>query len=150
MSDSEYIREIRGFVPTDDKEPLRKLAAFYHDECERYDRTVCTGPRTYRGIMPANPDQQRLIQRNADALFSRLVPEAAAKGFSPKELRDAIHAHRPRHETAHALKVHRAERLARLNQRVLNGEALATEEEHEVQHLKTLFPSVMDEEDQQP
>lgn len=76
--------------PTERDNRLHELATRYHTECEAYDQTVCTGPMGQDGIMPANPHEMALINRNAHAVRKRLTEEAAREGIEREELARAI------------------------------------------------------------
>lgn len=69
---------------------LYELAKQYHMTCEAYDRTVCTGPVTADGIMPANHRELALINRHAIEVMRGLLDVARADGIGPAELRKAI------------------------------------------------------------
>ena len=69
---------------------LNRLGARYHDECEAYDRMVCTGPTGRDGVRPSNAREQALISRNAAAVRERLEAEAGVAGFGREQLRRAI------------------------------------------------------------
>lgn len=63
------------------EQSLHELAQRYHEECEAYDRTVCSGMQ--RGVaMPRDSYEFGLINRNALRVRDRLYPEAARLGFS--------------------------------------------------------------------
>lgn len=78
------------WIPTERDNRLHELATRYHTECEAYDQTVCTGPMGQDGIMPANPHEMALINRNAYAVRKRLTEEAACEGIGREELSLAI------------------------------------------------------------
>jgi hypothetical protein len=71
---------------------LYELAKEYHETCEAYDRTVCSGPIGPDGAMPASYAERGLINRNAkkvrDAIAKRA--EDAQLGITRAELQDAI------------------------------------------------------------
>lgn len=70
---------------------LHKLAAKYHDECERYDRSVCTGVCPYTNTAaPVGPYERQLIDMNAIAVRERIYAEALKEGYSKQEVRIAI------------------------------------------------------------
>lgn len=69
---------------------LHELATRYHTECEAYDQTVCTGPMGQDGIMPANPHEMALINRNAHAVRKALEEEAQREGIGREELARTI------------------------------------------------------------
>lgn len=84
---NEYLNE---WQPSECDNRLQELATRYHTECETYDRTVCTGRMGQDGIMPANPHEMALINRNAHAVRKRLTEEAAREGIGREELARAI------------------------------------------------------------
>jgi hypothetical protein len=51
---------------------LREIGQRYHEECEAYDRTVCTGPITRDGIMPRTHEELGRVNPNARAVMTRL------------------------------------------------------------------------------
>ena len=67
---------------------LIKLAAYYHDSTEAYDRTVCTGPIVSGEIQPASPREFYLISRNASYTIKMIL--ADEPGITRKELHQAI------------------------------------------------------------
>lgn len=69
---------------------LHELARHYHTACEAYDRQVCTGFMGQDGIMPANPREMALINRNAHLVRKHMIEEAAYEGISREELVRAI------------------------------------------------------------
>lgn len=88
---NEWQREqLQEWQPTERDNRLHELATRYLTECEAYDLTVCTGPIGYNGILPANPHEMALINRNAHAVKKRLIEEAAREGIDYKELARAI------------------------------------------------------------
>jgi len=76
--------------PTERDQKLHELATRYHTECEAYDRTVCTGPVLEDGIMPANPHEMALINRNAHAVRKIIEEDAQREGIGREELSRAI------------------------------------------------------------
>lgn len=65
---------------------LYRLARQYLDECEAYDRTVCTGPIRNGEILPATTYELALINRNAVEVLERVRREAEGLGISRVEL----------------------------------------------------------------
>lgn len=65
---------------------LYRLARQYLDECEAYDRTVCTGPIRDGSIMPATTYELALINRFAAHVLERVRREAEGLGISRVEL----------------------------------------------------------------
>lgn len=84
---NEYLNE---WQPTERDNRLHELATRYHTECEAYDRTVCTGPVGQDGVMPANPRELGMINRNAHAVRKALEEEAQREGIGREELALAI------------------------------------------------------------
>jgi len=69
---------------------LRTLAEQYHQTCEEYDRTICTGPIIDGAIMPADHQQYKDISRHAQDVRNKLAPQALALGFTRTQWDDAI------------------------------------------------------------
>lgn len=70
---------------------LYSLAREYHDRCEAFDRTVCTGGEDAAGIVhPADHRELGLINANARRVLDDIKPRAAATGFSYEDLMRAI------------------------------------------------------------
>jgi hypothetical protein len=90
MHRTDFERQLLGEWPED--VVLRRLAEQYHEQTERFDRTVCTGPVTNGSIRPANPEEHRVIERNARETFEALLRVAEVSGYSRQRLRDAIRA----------------------------------------------------------
>lgn len=67
-----------------------RLAKEYHDRCEAYDRTVCTGPIQDGAIMPANTCQFALINIHASAVRADIICRARVAGIKAKEMQQAI------------------------------------------------------------
>lgn len=74
---------------------LFDLAAEYHRRCEAYDRTVCTGPVTRDGVLPADARQLYLINRHASTILHEIKSRATICGFTNKELMHAISKEHP-------------------------------------------------------
>lgn len=75
-----------------------KLYAFakeYHDRCEAYDRTVCTGPIGRDGIMPANHAELGTINRNAHEVLRDVLRRAKDEGLAGEEVQRAISRYSP-------------------------------------------------------
>jgi hypothetical protein len=72
---------------------LFDLATEYYDRTESYDLTVCSGPVTRDGIMPASSRELNLINRNAHAVRKEIEQKAALLGFGLDELRGAMRIH---------------------------------------------------------
>ncbi|WP_151765740.1 hypothetical protein [Acinetobacter colistiniresistens] len=76
-------------------ERLLQFAAKYHEECESYDRSVCSGTCQYtRTAAPVGPHERQLIDSNAIAVRERIYTEAMKEGFSKQQVRTAISAYR--------------------------------------------------------
>ncbi|HEY6022310.1 MAG TPA: hypothetical protein VIY48_21370 [Candidatus Paceibacterota bacterium] len=69
---------------------LHSIAKQYHDECESFDRTVCTGPIRDVEIMPATHKEMALINKNAIQVRKRIETDAMREGFTREELIRAI------------------------------------------------------------
>lgn len=72
-------------------DPLRALAREYHDRCEAYDRTICTGGADAAGVVhPTDYRELGLVQRNGCAVMREVWQKAQAAGFSWRELCRAV------------------------------------------------------------
>lgn len=69
---------------------LNDLASEYHGECEAFDVSVCSGPMSEDGILPANAQELALVNRNATEVRKRREKITALQQFSPKQLQRAI------------------------------------------------------------
>ena len=69
---------------------LYKLAMWYHQECEAFDRTVCTGPIEHGNIKPATIDELRKINANAVKVRAKLQYIAEQQGYTHKEFRNMV------------------------------------------------------------
>jgi len=84
-----FRKELLGtFEPMDRR--LWDLAVEYHQRCEAYDRTVCTGPIVKDGIMPVTHRELALINRHAVVVRRDIAQRAEQMGFTRKELQKAI------------------------------------------------------------
>jgi hypothetical protein len=73
------------------------FARDYHERCEAFDRTVCTGPvGRDGGVLPATPAERVAIERNAIATFNAIAAEAERAGIGYATLRAAISTFRER------------------------------------------------------
>ena len=75
---------------------LHELAKEYHEKCEAYDRTVCTGPIGRDGILPVNSHERKLICENARVLLRGLMRKAKERGIGPVLTMKAIQNYRIR------------------------------------------------------
>ena len=67
-----------------------KLWEMYDQQCELYDRTVCTGGLgPGGGILPTTGEERRLINENAHAELARVRRRAAGMGIDPPTLEQA-------------------------------------------------------------
>ncbi|SRR5260221_3522369 len=80
---------------TAEDKALRELAEQYHEQCEAYDRTVCTGisPRT-GDAMPLTHNEMRLINRHALEMRDTIIKEGRRLGFSREQVEQAIQEYR--------------------------------------------------------
>lgn len=65
---------------------LYGFAKDYHDRCEAYDRTVCTGPMGRDGIMPASHTELGKINRYARSVLTEVLQNAEREGFNQQEV----------------------------------------------------------------
>lgn len=69
---------------------LYDLAKEYHDRCEAYDRTICTGPVTKDGIMPRTYSESYLIGKNARLIRQQVIELGLKLGLKEEEIDRAI------------------------------------------------------------
>jgi hypothetical protein len=69
---------------------LRQLARQYVEECEAYDRTVCTGPIERGAIMPRTSEEWALSRSNAHIAAEQLRRQAKDMGISAKDFNLAL------------------------------------------------------------
>jgi hypothetical protein len=86
---AEYMGE---FTPNPN---IHALAVEYHERCEAYDRTVCTGPIGRDGIIPVSHQELALVNRNASAVLRDVLQRAAEKGIDLTDMRRAISRSHP-------------------------------------------------------
>lgn len=85
------------FEPSAEDRYLHELAKEYHEKCEAYDRTVCTGPIGLDGILPANGREAGKICRNARLVIGGIMAKAREKfGIPPDLVGKAIQNYRAR------------------------------------------------------
>lgn len=78
------MRELLGEFKISERDiSLRAAAERYVRECEQYDRTVCTGPVTMDGVMPAGPIERALSVRNSHRVLGNVQ---SSSGFSRSEI----------------------------------------------------------------
>lgn len=73
----------------DDGQSLSAAVALwrrYHEQCEAYDRTVCTGPIGRDGIMPATPTEHGLVLRHARGQHAEMMQAAAEAQISAETM----------------------------------------------------------------
>ncbi len=87
------MRELYGtwLAETAEDKALRELAEQYHERCEAYDRTVCTGisPRTGE-TMPTDMYQLRSINANALKVRNEVIWQGRSMGFTDEQVTRAI------------------------------------------------------------
>lgn len=69
---------------------LVELADEFHRRTEAFDRTVCTGPMTQNGVMPANHREGAVINANAQRIRRELVDRAVQAGFTEAQFKEAM------------------------------------------------------------
>jgi hypothetical protein len=95
MKPGDYIKQYLSEFPPPDQF-IHDLANEYHERCEAYDRTVCSGPiGPEGGILRGTPRERGLINRNAYAVRKELLRRAVDKGRTGEELDRAIREWRP-------------------------------------------------------
>jgi len=69
---------------------LVELADEFHLRTEAFDRTICTGPMTRDGVMPANHREGAVINANAQRIRRELVARAIQAGFTEAQFKEAM------------------------------------------------------------
>ena len=80
------------FAVSEKEKILNELAVRYHDECEAYDRTVCTGGIKHGAIMPSNSREMGMIGENSKNVLKKLLELEVAfnHGITKRELMKEI------------------------------------------------------------
>ena len=90
MTPEQFKNEMLGqFKPTIKDELLYKLAAKYHEECEKFDQSVCSRGDKEIAI-PANWYEMKQINKNSIQVRKHISVLAYAAGISTEELTKAI------------------------------------------------------------
>ena len=87
-------QEIAGYLAPGTDARLRLLAQQYHEDTERFDRSICTGPVFDGSIRPANHRERLIINRHAQELRRRLVQEAIRYGYTSMQFQEAVRRYR--------------------------------------------------------
>lgn len=72
---------------------LMELAKKYHDICDKYDDSVCTGLNEYKESIPMNPTERHKMTMNSIKTRRDINHEAICSGFSESEISNAIRNH---------------------------------------------------------
>ena len=77
--------------PTEEELKLQELAKQYHNLCNSFDCTVCTGisPRT-GDAMPVNGYELASVNKNAREVREDIMRQGAAMGFTEQNIVKAI------------------------------------------------------------
>lgn len=89
MRSDEWMKQYMGtFEPMDER--LFALGHEYHNRCETYDRTICSGPVRDGGIMPMTSRELGLINRHALAISKEIIARGERMGFTKAQIQEAI------------------------------------------------------------
>src|SRR5258708_3762320 len=78
-------------VETAEDKALRELAEHYHERCETFDRTTCTGRSPSTGdAMPVDSYQFRSINANALKVRGEIIWQGRSMGFTDEQVIRAI------------------------------------------------------------
>lgn len=69
---------------------LWDFAREYYRRTEEYDLTICSGRSGPDGVMPATPDEMRLINRNAIQVRKDLDQQVQRKGYSIEKFSEVM------------------------------------------------------------
>ncbi len=87
----EYHAEFLGnFSESTEETELRELGKKYHTICEEYDQKVCSGSTEGGVAIPIGGYELGLININASRVRKQIQREGMLKGYSPKQIREAI------------------------------------------------------------
>ena|SRR5260221_2270662 len=76
---------------TAEEKALRELAKQYHERCETYDQSVCTGRHPKTGTaMPVDPYQFRSINTHALRVRDEINRVGESMGFTDEQVTRAI------------------------------------------------------------
>lgn len=70
------------------RQDLYDIAQEYCDMTERYDRSVCKGPKRNGIAFPRTAKEHGLVNRNARILMKVAIGKAEKAGYTEKELRN--------------------------------------------------------------
>lgn len=82
--------------PSEKERRLDEIARRYREQCEAYDRRVCTGPIRDGAITPAAPGEMVKINRHANRLRRAALMKTASLGFTIADFNDAMERIRAR------------------------------------------------------
>ena len=82
----DYLAE---FKLTESELTAYQLVEEYYQKCETYDLTVCTGPLTKDGIMPATRHEFGLINAHSLRLWKETKEKAQAQGIGMRLILEA-------------------------------------------------------------
>lgn len=86
---AQFEKEIMGdYQPQDGS--LTTLALLYHQRCEEYDKTICTGKDKHGVAVAATGEESTLINRHAREVKTELDEQALRMGYTPRELQQEI------------------------------------------------------------
>ena len=73
---------------------LREIAKQYHDRCDLYDRSVCTGisPRSGEAI-PVTGEERSMVNAHARQRHREAVAQGFSAGFTEQQVVRAIQRH---------------------------------------------------------
>ncbi|WP_417211978.1 hypothetical protein [Acinetobacter venetianus] len=70
---------------------LNTLARKYHEMCEAYDRSVCTGKSEFdQCAMPVDYWERMRVSENARKVLKEICEEAEKEGFTSQQMHNAI------------------------------------------------------------
>ena len=85
-----------GISPTE--EFLQKCAKEYHERCDRFDRSICTGGGDNGRVSPVTAEQRIAISKHAIEVLRELQRRCIERCVSLGKLQEAIVAHSRRKE----------------------------------------------------
>jgi hypothetical protein len=76
-----FFNQYLNSLPDEDRLKLRELALEYHQKCEEYDRSVCTGPVINGSIIPMGYEIG-LVNKNAMRVLKELHKRMLETGLT--------------------------------------------------------------------
>jgi hypothetical protein len=91
MNNSDFQKQFLGTFEISKKERvLYELSQWYHETCETFDRTICSGPIVDGSIRPVDGFELGIINRNALKAKKECIKSAGRYDITKEEMVKAI------------------------------------------------------------